>query len=108
MPHPQRLRDDSIPALATGKREFSPSAALAERIVLGAISPQFQKDLEELSDGQLQYCSNDVIYLHKIKDALSKMLKRENRLELYISCIQFLKTRIKLDQNLFTDDIFAH
>ena len=40
MPHPQRLRDDSIPALATAKREFSLSAALAERIVLGAISPQ--------------------------------------------------------------------
>ena len=28
--------------------------------------------------------------------------------KLYENCIQFLKTRIKLDQNLFTDDIFAH
>ena len=64
--------------------------------------------MNELTEAQLQYCSNDVIYLHKIRDALHKMLVRENRLDLYENCIQFLKTRIKLDQNLFTDDIFAH
>ena len=71
-------------------------------------SSDWNKDLEKLSDGQLQYCSNDVIYLHKIKDALYKMLVRENRLELYENCIQFLKTRIKLDQSGFTEDIFQH
>ena len=64
--------------------------------------------LSELTDAQLQYCSNDVIYLHKIKDELHKMLVRENRLELYENCIQFLKTRIKLDQSGFTEDIFQH
>ena len=66
------------------------------------------ENLDELSDAQLQYCSNDVIYLHKIKDELNKMLVRENRLELYESSIQFLKTRIKLDQSGFTEDIFQH
>ena len=71
-------------------------------------SSDWNKNLEELTDAQLQYCSNDVIYLHKIKDALYKMLVRENRLKLYESCIQFLKTRIKLDQNGFTEDIFQH
>ena len=71
-------------------------------------SSDWNKDLEELSDAQLQYCSNDVIYLHKIKDALYKMLLRENRLELYNSSVQFLKTRIKLDQSGFTEDIFQH
>ncbi len=71
-------------------------------------SSDWNKNLNELTDAQLQYCSNDVIYLHKIKDALNKMLVRENRLELYESCIQFLKTRIKLDQNGFTEDIFQH
>ena len=71
-------------------------------------SSDWNKHLNELTDAQLQYCSNDVIYLHKIKDALNKMLVRENRLELYESCIQFLKTRIKLDQNGFTEDIFQH
>ncbi len=71
-------------------------------------SSDWNKDLNELTDAQLQYCSNDVIYLHKIKDALHKMLVRENRLELYENCIQFLKTRIKLDQSGFTEDIFQH
>ena len=71
-------------------------------------SSDWNKNLNELSDAQLQYCSNDVIYLHKIKDALHKMLIRENRLELYNNCIQFLKTRIKLDQSGFAEDIFQH
>ena len=71
-------------------------------------SSDWNKNLEELTDAQLQYCSNDVIYLHKIRDALYKMLVRENRLELYDNSIQFLKTRIKLDQSGFTEDIFQH
>jgi len=71
-------------------------------------SSDWNKNFEELTDAQLQYCSNDVIYLHKIRDELYKMLVRENRLELYESCIQFLKTRIKLDQSGFTEDIFQH
>ena len=71
-------------------------------------SSDWNKKLDELTEAQLQYCSNDVIYLHKIKDALHKMLVRENRLELYENCIQFLKTRIKLDQSGFTEDIFQH
>ena len=71
-------------------------------------SSDWNKKLSELTDAQLQYCSNDVIYLHKIKDELYKMLVRENRLKLYESSIDFLKTRIKLDQSGFTEDIFAH
>jgi ribonuclease D len=71
-------------------------------------SSDWNKNLNELTDAQLQYCSNDVIYLHKIKEALHKMLVRENRLEIYESCIQFLKTRIKLDQSGFAEDIFQH
>ena len=71
-------------------------------------SSDWNKSLNELTDAQLQYCSNDVIYLHKIKDALYKKLVRENRLELYNNSMQFLKTRIKLDQSGFTEDIFQH
>ena len=71
-------------------------------------SSDWNKNLDELSDAQLQYCSNDVIYLHKIKNELEKMLIRENRLELYKKTIHFLKTRIKLDQSGFTEDIFQH
>ena len=71
-------------------------------------SSDWNKKLNELTDAQLQYCSNDVIYLHKIKDELHKMLIRENRLELYENSIKFLNTRIKLDQSGFTEDIFQH
>ena len=71
-------------------------------------SSDWNKKLNELTDAQLQYCSNDVIYLHKIKEELHKMLVREKRLDLYNNCIQFLKTRIKLDQSGFTEDIFQH
>ena len=71
-------------------------------------SSDWNKNLNELTDAQLQYCSNDVIYLHKIKDELNKMLVRENRLDLYKSSINFLKTRIKLDQSGFAEDIFQH
>ena len=71
-------------------------------------SSDWNKKLDELTDAQLQYCSNDVIYLHKIKEELHKMLVREKRQELYENCIKFLKTRIKLDQSGFTEDIFQH
>ena len=71
-------------------------------------SSDWNKNLNELTEAQLQYCSNDVIYLHKIRDALYKMLVRENRLELYENCVKFLKTRIELDQKGFTEDIFQH
>ena len=71
-------------------------------------SSDWNKNLNELTDAQLQYCSGDVIYLHKIKNELHKMLVREKRLALYENCIKFLKTRIKLDQSGFKEDIFEH
>jgi len=71
-------------------------------------SSDWNKDLNELSDKQLEYAANDVIYLHTIKNNLEKMLKRENRIDLYQSCIDFLDTRIKLDQSGFKFDIFEH
>ncbi len=74
------------------------------------ISKQFQTtDFGgELSQGQLKYCANDVIYLHKINEELNKILLRENRMELYQECLKFLKTRVKLDLALFKEDIWAH
>ena len=74
------------------------------------ISKQFQTtDFGgELSQGQLKYCANDVIYLHKINEELNKILKRENRIVLYQDCLKFLKTRVDLDLALFKEDIWAH
>ena len=71
-------------------------------------SSDWNKDINELSDKQLEYAANDVVFLHKIKSELEKMLKRENRLEMYKNCITFLDTRIKLDQSGFKFDIFEH
>ena len=62
----------------------------------------------ELSTAQLKYCANDVIYLHKIHEELTKILERENRIELYKNCLKFLKTRVDLDLALFKEDIWSH
>tara|TARA_B100001057_G_scaffold397070_1_gene407078 strand:+ start:1295 stop:1906 length:612 start_codon:yes stop_codon:yes gene_type:complete len=74
------------------------------------ISKQFQSSDfgGELTQAQLKYCANDVIYLHKIHEELLKMLKREKRIDLYKNCIKFLKTRVDLDLALFKDDIWSH
>ncbi len=71
-------------------------------------SSDWNKDINDLSDKQLEYAANDVIYLHKIKSELEKMLIRENRMELFKSCIAFLNTRVELDQSGFKFDIFEH
>ena len=74
------------------------------------ISKQFQSSDfgGELTPAQLKYCANDVIYLHKIHHELIKILKRENRIQLYENCLKFLKTRVDLDLALFKEDIWSH
>ena len=62
----------------------------------------------DLTQAQLKYCANDVIFLHKIHEELNKILKRENRINLYNDCLKFLKTRVDLDLALFRDDIWSH
>ena len=71
-------------------------------------SSDWNKELDELSDKQLEYAANDVIYLHKIKNELEKMLIREKRMDLFKKCMSFLDTRIELDQKGFKEDIFHH
>ena len=74
------------------------------------ISKQFQSSDfgGELTHAQLKYCANDVIYLHKIHNNLKIILERENRINLYKKCLEFLKTRVDLDLALFKDDIWSH
>ncbi len=71
-------------------------------------SSDWNKNINDFTDKQLEYAANDVIYLHKIKDELEKMLIREKRLDLYKNCINFLDTRVELDQTGFKFDIFEH
>ena len=62
-----------------------------------------------ISEKQKKYASNDVLYLHNIKEKLEEILLQENRLELAEKVFSFLKVRVELDLSGFEDlDIFAH
>ncbi len=64
---------------------------------------------KELNDSQLKYAASDVLYLHRIKEKLDLILKRENRKELAEACFKFLRTRAELDLIGFNDlDVFSH
>ncbi len=62
----------------------------------------------DLTEKQLKYCAQDVLYLHKIYFCLSKILERENRFDLYNKTIKFINTRVELDFASFKDDIWSH
>lgn len=62
-----------------------------------------------LSKDQQEYAAADVIYLHKLKEALSTMLKDEDRFDLAQKLFDFLPTRVELDIKGWSEvDIFAH
>jgi len=64
---------------------------------------------ENLTEQQLAYAANDVAYLHRLKEALDTMLKREGRMELAQACFNFLPARAELDLAGWGEgDIFAH
>jgi ribonuclease D len=64
---------------------------------------------EHLTEQQLAYAANDVAYLHRLKEALNAMLRREGRMELAQACFDFLPARADLDLAGWGEgDIFAH
>ncbi len=62
----------------------------------------------ELSEKQLKYCAQDVVYLHNIYESLKKILERENRIDLYKKTIKFINTRVDLDFASYKEDIWSH
>lgn len=63
----------------------------------------------KLTDAQIEYAASDVLYLHRLREALDAMLEREGRMELAQACFDFLPVRAKLDLMGWPDtDIFAH
>ena len=64
--------------------------------------------LKNLSEEQKQYAALDVLHLHKLKEKLDLMLKREKRDQLAKHCFNFLSTRAELDLNGWDEDIFSH
>ncbi|MCH9843870.1 MAG: ribonuclease D [Alphaproteobacteria bacterium] len=64
---------------------------------------------EKLTDAQLKYAAQDVLYLHQLRDKLTDMLKRENRTQLAEASFAFLPIRAALDQAGYENiDIFSH
>ncbi len=64
---------------------------------------------ERLKPEQLDYAASDVLYLHRLKEALDLRLAREGRTELAQACFDFLPARAKLDLAGWPEiDIFAH
>lgn len=64
---------------------------------------------DTLSPAQLEYAASDVLHLHKLRERLSAMLEREDRMDLARACFDFLPTRAALDLMGWPEtDIFAH
>lgn len=64
---------------------------------------------EELTSAQLDYAASDVLYLHRLKEALDGRLAREGRTDIAQACFDFLPTRARLDLAGWPEiDIFAH
>ena len=62
-----------------------------------------------LSSAQMEYAASDVLYLHRLKDALAPVLVREGRDALAARCFEFLPARAQLDLAGWPEtDIFAH
>ncbi len=64
----------------------------------------------QLTEAQKEYAASDVLYLHKLKDALEAVLIREDRLDLAQRCFDFLPTRAELDLLGWDEpnDLFHH
>lgn len=62
-----------------------------------------------LTDAQLDYAASDVLYLHRLKVELDRMLAREGRTAMAQACFDFLPMRAQLDLTGWPEiDIFAH
>lgn len=62
-----------------------------------------------LSPEQLEYAASDVLYLHRLREALAGRLAREKRTAVAEACFRFLPTRARLDlMGWPEEDIFAH
>jgi len=63
----------------------------------------------KLTDAQLDYAASDVLYLHRLREALNKRLDREGRMDMAKACFDFLPMRAQLDLTGWPEqDIFSH
>ncbi len=85
---------------------------LTQELIGVDISKQQQSSdwgAQELTKAQVDYAASDVLYLHRLREALNDRLAREGRTEMAQACFDFLPTRALLDLEGWPDsDIFAH
>ena len=70
-------------------------------------SSDWAKDISEYSQKEKDYAAGDVLHLCLIKTKLEAMLKREKKYDIFMKCMEFMDTRIKID-NLGIDKVFDH
>jgi len=64
---------------------------------------------DTLTPEQMNYAASDVLYLHRMKAELDRMLAREGRMHLAQACFDFLPHRALLDiAGWDEEDIFSH
>ena len=62
-----------------------------------------------LTDEQIKYAKQDVLYLHALKAYLDKLLEREDRKKFAQQCFTFLPTLVEMDLVGWShEDIFDH
>lgn len=96
-------------------RTFSQNHGL-KNLVKEILSIDISKDQQSsywgadvLDESQINYAKQDVIYLHKIKEHLNEILKREERYEIFKKTCSFLPVRCELDNRGYGDmDLFSH
>ena len=65
--------------------------------------------IDVLDKNQINYAKQDVLYLHKIKEHLNNILKREDRYDIFEKTCDFLTVRCQLDNMGWEDlDPFSH
>lgn len=64
---------------------------------------------ENLTEKQIKYAINDVLYLHRLRDILHKSLKELKREEIATECFEFLNTICKMELTGFDPTaVFNH
>ncbi len=61
---------------------------------------------EKLTDAQKGYAANDVLYLHRLRDALTDMLKKSGRYEVACKYFDFVDNVCTTDIMGFEEDLF--
>ncbi len=96
-------------------RTFSQShglKTLVKEILAIDISKEQQSSYwgtDALDENQINYAKQDVLYLHQIKQHLDKILKREDRYDIFEKTCHFLPSRCELDNMGWEDiDPFSH